>query len=110
MRRHGSYFTGVLRNYACFLRQLTPLSHSGYDFGYLLKLLTNAPLPPSEGGFFDLLATWFPNLYDLKHMMIQSPSLRGGLQDLADNMGVSSFERGPSRLHAYCSPADLTSW
>lgn len=29
--------------------------HSGYDFGYLLKLLTCQSLPANEGEFFQLL-------------------------------------------------------
>jgi len=29
--------------------------HSGYDFGYLLKVLTCQPLPQSEADFFELL-------------------------------------------------------
>eukprot|EP01001_Neometanema_parovale_P007181 NODE_3499_length_1208_cov_26.255300_g3320_i0.p1 GENE.NODE_3499_length_1208_cov_26.255300_g3320_i0~~NODE_3499_length_1208_cov_26.255300_g3320_i0.p1 ORF type:complete len:205 (+),score=31.75 NODE_3499_length_1208_cov_26.255300_g3320_i0:124-738(+) len=28
--------------------------HSGYDFGYLLKILTNADLPESESDFFEI--------------------------------------------------------
>lgn len=29
--------------------------HSGYDFGYLLKVLTCQPLPKTEADFFELL-------------------------------------------------------
>ena len=29
--------------------------HSGYDFGYLLKVLTCTPLPADEDSFFELL-------------------------------------------------------
>lgn len=29
--------------------------HSGYDFGYLLKILTCLPLPPNESDFFEIL-------------------------------------------------------
>ena len=29
--------------------------HSGYDFGYLLRVLTCSPLPASEAEFFELL-------------------------------------------------------
>ncbi|XVF48291.1 hypothetical protein PTKIN_Ptkin03bG0178600 [Pterospermum kingtungense] len=43
--------------------------HSGYDFGYLLKLLTCKSLPDSQGGFFDLIDMYFRMVYDIKHMM-----------------------------------------
>ena len=39
--------------------------HSGYDFGYLLKLVSCAPLPPNEADFFELLKLWFPCIYDI---------------------------------------------
>ena len=35
--------------------------HSGYDFGYLLKLLTFEPMPEKEGDFYELLNVFFPN-------------------------------------------------
>eukprot|EP00662_Eupelagonemidae_sp_cell21_P042449 gene42449-7091_t len=41
--------------------------HSGYDFGYLIRLLTNQELG-GEGDFFELLQTFFPNVYDTKYL------------------------------------------
>ncbi|KAH7884919.1 ribonuclease H-like domain-containing protein [Phlebopus sp. FC_14] len=63
--------------------------HSGYDFGYLVKLLTALSLPTSEDVFFDWLHTWFPYCYDIKFMMRSCKSLKGGLQDVADDLGVT---------------------
>jgi len=40
--------------------------HSGYDFGYLLKLLTDQKLPQEESEFFELLRIYFPTIYDVK--------------------------------------------
>ena len=40
--------------------------HSGYDFGYLLKLLTCTALPATECDFFELLKLYFPYIYDIK--------------------------------------------
>ncbi|KAF7314468.1 hypothetical protein MKEN_00919800 [Mycena kentingensis (nom. inval.)] len=68
--------------------------HSGYDFGYFVKLLTNVSLPTTEDDFFDLLSTWFPTVYDLKYMMRSTNNLKGGLQNLADDLGVMRI--GPS--------------
>jgi len=62
--------------------------HSGYDFAYLLKLMTCQPLPPDEGAFFELLHTYFPCLYDIKYLMKSCKNLKGGLNDLADILDV----------------------
>merc|ERR1712215_376562 len=48
--------------------------HSGYDFGYLLKILTNQNLPTEESEFFELLKS--------------CKSLKGGLQEVADMLEV----------------------
>lgn len=40
--------------------------HSGYDFGYLLKLLTDQHLPQDESDFFESLRLYFPTVYDVK--------------------------------------------
>ncbi|WFD29541.1 CCR4-NOT core DEDD RNase subunit [Malassezia sp. CBS 17886] len=63
--------------------------HSGYDFAYLLKLVTGEPLPTTEHEFFDLLHLWFPCVYDIKFLMRSCKSLKGGLQDVADDLQVS---------------------
>uniref|UniRef100_A0A6N2K1U9 poly(A)-specific ribonuclease n=1 Tax=Salix viminalis TaxID=40686 RepID=A0A6N2K1U9_SALVM len=62
--------------------------HSGYDFGYLLKLLTCRSLPESQAGFFDLINTYFPMVYDIKHLMKFCNSLHGGLNKLAELLEV----------------------
>ena len=60
--------------------------HSGYDFAYILKLLTCAPLPEEESDFFDLLKLYFPRIFDMKYMMKSCESLRGGLQQVCDDL------------------------
>lgn len=40
--------------------------HSGYDFGYLLKILTDSNLPQEENDFFESLRLYFPTVYDVK--------------------------------------------
>ncbi|XP_053953538.1 CCR4-NOT transcription complex subunit 7 isoform X1 [Anastrepha obliqua] len=60
--------------------------HSGYDFGYLLKLLTDQNLPSDESEFFELLRIYFPNIYDIKYLMKSCKNLKGGLQEVADQL------------------------
>jgi len=60
--------------------------HSGYDFGYLLKILTNHHLPQEESEFFELLRIYFPVIYDVKYLMKSCKNLKGGLQEVADQL------------------------
>lgn len=62
--------------------------HSGYDFGYLLKLLTCQNLPDTQVGFFNLIKMYFPTVYDIKHLMKFCNSLHGGLNKLAELLEV----------------------
>lgn len=62
--------------------------HSGYDFGYLLKLLTNQPLPAEESEFFEYLRIYFPNIYDVKYLMKSCKNLKGGLQEVAEQLEI----------------------
>jgi len=71
--------------------------HSGYDFGYLLKLLTLEPMPEKEGEFYQLLAIFFPNVWDVKYLTMKNAgceALRGGLNKIADQLEVVRI--GPS--------------
>jgi len=60
--------------------------HSGYDFGYLLKMLTDQNLPADESEFFELLRIYFPTNYDVKYLMKSCKNLKGGLQEVADQL------------------------
>lgn len=63
--------------------------HSGYDYGYLLNVLTTVDLPPDEKGFFELLKIYFPTIYDIKYMtsLLDGHRFHGGLQRIADELG-----------------------
>ncbi|CAL5219279.1 g1081 [Coccomyxa viridis] len=79
--------------------------HSGYDFGYLLKVLTYTPLPPTECEFFELLQIYFPNVWDIKYLMKFCNNLHGGLNKLAETLEVERI--GPQ--HQAGSDSLLTS-
>ncbi len=65
------------------------LLFSGYDFGYLLKMLTDQNLPSEEPDFFDLLRIYFPNIYDVKYLMKSCKNLKGGLQEVSEQLEVT---------------------
>ena len=79
--------------------------HSGYDFGYLIKLLSDDALPHDQADFFEQVSTFFPKLWDIKFLLrhaqrmrtqgrlgvegtriIDSLGTKSGLQDLADEL------------------------
>jgi len=60
--------------------------HSGYDYAYLLKVLTTQDLPKDEKSFFELLHLYFPTIYDIKFMTSLLDGHFGGLQRLADDL------------------------
>jgi len=63
--------------------------HSGYDYAYLMKLLTTVDLSSTEKEFFELLRIYFPKIYDIKYMtsLLDGHHFMGGLQRLADDLG-----------------------
>ena len=62
--------------------------HSCMDFGYLMKSLMLCPLPSSETLFYEYMSLFFPTFYDIKFLMKSCKSLKGGLQDVADELHV----------------------
>ncbi|GLJ13818.1 hypothetical protein SUGI_0220640 [Cryptomeria japonica] len=62
--------------------------HGVYDVGYVVKLLTCRSLPPSEDQFSYLVRLYFPNIYDVKHLIRYCDGLYGGLNKLAELLNV----------------------
>jgi len=62
-------------------------------------------MPADEGQFFELLKTYFPCIYDIKYLMKSCKNLKGGLQDIADDLQVTRI--GPQ--HQAGSDSLLTS-
>jgi CCR4-NOT transcription complex subunit 7/8 len=83
--------------------------HSGYDFGYLMKIMLCKPLPDDEREFRKLMDIFFPSIYDIKFLMkhasrsqavnnsplspqaaqvIANLGQQSGLQDIADELNV----------------------
>lgn len=78
----GYYFTtsGIV----CNEKMTWTTFHASYDFGYMMKILTNNLLPRTEGEFMESMKTFFPVVYDLK-VMTQT---KGGLNKLAEEYNV----------------------
>uniref|UniRef100_A0A2P2MYQ7 poly(A)-specific ribonuclease n=1 Tax=Rhizophora mucronata TaxID=61149 RepID=A0A2P2MYQ7_RHIMU len=63
--------------------------HGAYDFGYLLKFLTQRPLPPALIDFLERVNVFFgPGVYDVKHLMRFFSDLHGGLDRASKALGV----------------------
>lgn len=66
--------------------------HAGYDFGYLTKILYDADLPEDVDEFLKRFHLLFPSLFDVKHLLRQSPYMHSiGLDALAETLNVSRF-------------------
>lgn len=62
--------------------------HSGYDFGYLLKMFTLKKLPETQKEFHELMRIYFPVFYDIKYLCIFLDNLYGGLNRIAEVLNV----------------------
>ena len=65
------------------------VSFNGFsDFAYLLKLLIGDFLPNNTNEFLDLMKTYFPNVYDIKYLINENDSYKGGLNKIAKDLNI----------------------
>lgn len=82
-------FASELIGAGVVLQQNTFLSfHSGYDFGYLIKMLINTDLEEEDENFFSKLKYYCPDIYDVKYLMKSCKDLKGGLQEVSDYLQI----------------------
>ncbi|RWA12879.1 hypothetical protein EKO27_g2202 [Xylaria grammica] len=59
----------VVSGFVCFDNIKWLSFHGGYDFGYLTKLLSDTKLANDESEFDKVMKKWFPQTFDVKHLM-----------------------------------------
>ena len=62
--------------------------HGIYDFAYLLRIVSNLPLPDKEYQFFENLLIYFPNFYDIRYLVRFIDNFRGSLAKLGHELNI----------------------
>lgn len=62
--------------------------HGVYDFAYLLKSVSNLPLPDDEKTFLDILNIYFPNFYDVRVLVKNLSWLKGSLSKISGDLDL----------------------
>ena len=62
--------------------------HGTYDFAYLLKTISNQPLPEDENSFCDYINLYFPVYYDVRYLIKNSIWLKGSLTKIAGDLDI----------------------
>mmetsp|Transcript_21062 Transcript_21062/g.33702 ORF Transcript_21062/g.33702 Transcript_21062/m.33702 type:complete len:261 (-) Transcript_21062:36-818(-) len=78
--------------------------HSGYDFGYLIKILTKKKLPKNIKEFLKILQFFFPNFYDVKYLNLFCGNFKRGLNKLAEKLQINRI----GQVHQAGSDSVLT--
>ena len=82
----GEYLTvsGMVLN-----ENLTWISFNGLsDFAYLLKSLRGEPLPNTVDEFLEFMKMFFPNAYDIKYLINENETYKGGLNKIAKELNI----------------------
>ena len=85
-RLFAEYLTvsGLVLNEAIIWISFNGLS----DFAYLLKLLIGEYLPNTSEEFQELMKIYFPNTYDIKHLINENELYKGGLNKIAKELNI----------------------
>jgi CCR4-NOT transcription complex subunit 7/8 len=67
--------------------------HAGYDFGYLMKLVSGRELPEKEEEFTSQFHLIFPSVFDIKYLLRSTYDIGHscGLDVLSETLGVRRF-------------------
>ena len=80
--------------------------HGAFDFAYLIKVLSNSPLPNSLDKFKSCMKLYFPNVADIKVIMKEVHDLKmGALAKLARDLDLKRI----GTMHQAGSDAEITS-